>query len=110
MQSGQARERVPDVADDREPEAFRHDPDTVEGTPLTRTRPPYDGSGLRLPGGPDAAAQDDDCWRARLIVGGDEIAAKDRPFAEHPKCVRRDVSRRSAFGCAPVIAECRSTG
>ena len=63
-ESGQAGERLPHVADDREPEAVRHDTDHGGGHAVDSHTAPDDGRVRVVPRGPDAAAQDDDRWRA----------------------------------------------
>ena len=104
-ESGQARERLPHIADHREPEPIRHDADHCGGHAVDSDTASDDGRVCVVPRYPNAAAQHDHRRGARPIVVGDEIAAERRLLAEQLKCIRRDVGRRHTFGGVPVVAE-----
>ena len=76
------------IADDREPEAFRHDADHGGGHAVDPYTASDDGRVCVVPRCPNAAAQHDDRWCAGPIIVGHKIAAKRRLLAEQLKCVR----------------------
>ena len=99
------RERNPEIGAERELHPFRHHADDGRRHVVDPDRASEDRRIAAVARLPDAVAENRHRRRARLVVVGQETAAEQRPLADEPEGVGRDVRPLVALRNASFVAD-----